>query len=109
MKKTWLPSSLMTKFWDKPAGTEVSVPVQSELTVYVAVMSGMVVTTPLTTMVPLPVTPPHPVGDDPIHLRHRQALQIPPLFGHIGTVQGGHGALVGRVRCHFGALRPSRR
>ena len=75
MKKTWLPSSLMTKFWDKPAGTEVSVPVQSELTVYVAVMSGITVTTPLTTMVPLPV--------------------IPPLFGHIGTVQGGRGALVG--------------
>ena len=60
MKKTWLPSSLTTKFWDKPAGTEVSVPVQSELTVYVAVMSGITVTTPSTTMVPLPVIPPTP-------------------------------------------------
>ena len=59
MKKTWLPSSLMTKFWDKPAGTEVSVPVQSALMVYVAVMATML-TTPLATAVPLPVIPPIP-------------------------------------------------
>ena len=50
----------MTKFWDKPAGTEVSVPLQSASTVYVAVMSGMIVGTPLTTTVPLPVIPPIP-------------------------------------------------
>ena len=59
MKKTWLPLSLITKFWDKPAGTEVSVPVQSGLMVYVAVMTGKL-TTPLTTAVPLPVIPPIP-------------------------------------------------
>jgi len=60
MKKTWHPFCLMTKFWDKPAGTELSVPLQSVSMVYVAVMSGMTVGTPLTTTVPLPVIPPIP-------------------------------------------------
>ena len=97
MKKTWLPSRLMTKFWDKPAGTEASVPLQSESMVYVAVMTGISVGTPLTTRVPLPVIPPDPVGDDPIYLRNGKPLRDPRLIGHIGTVQGGRGALVGRV------------
>jgi hypothetical protein len=59
MKKTWLPSVLTVKFWDKPAGTEFICPVQSELTVYVAVMTGKL-TTPLKTVVPLPAADPFP-------------------------------------------------
>ena len=77
MKKTWLPSRLMTKFWDKPGGTEAIVPLQSELMVYVAVMTGISVGTPLTTGVPLPVMPPVPVGDNVIHLRKGKPIRDP--------------------------------
>ena len=68
-------------------------------------MTGFV-TTPLTTVVPLPA-PPSPVGDDPIHLQERQAIQIPRLKGHIGALQGGRAAWLGA----FGPLllRPSGR
>ena len=41
------------------AGTEVTVPVQSELMVYVPLMTGKL-TTPLATAVPLPVSDPFP-------------------------------------------------
>ena len=83
MKKTWHPFSLMTKFWDKPAGTEVSVPLQSASTVYVAVMSGMIVGTPLTTTVPLPVIPPIPSETIRFTCANRQAVQDPRLCSDI--------------------------
>ena len=97
MKKTWLPSALMTKFWAKPGGTEASVPVQSALMEYVAVISGMTVGTLLMTTVPLPVTPPIPSATIRFSLCNGQAVEESRLSGHIGTAQGGGRALVGWV------------
>jgi hypothetical protein len=57
MKKTWLPSRFMTKFWLKVPAP--SVPVQSGLLEYVPEMR-ISVATPSTTTVPLPVAPPIP-------------------------------------------------